>query len=34
MPPLKYHSGQLAIQTEAKTTLIAEQLAHWVGPVA
>ncbi|MGD0611937.1 MAG: pyridoxamine 5'-phosphate oxidase family protein [Anaerolineales bacterium] len=34
MPPLKYHSGQLAIQTEAKTTLVAEQLAHWVGPVA
>lgn len=34
MPPLKYHSGQLAIQSEAKTTLIAEQLAHWVGPVA
>ena len=33
MPPLKYHSGQLAIQNEAKTTLIAEQLAHWVGPV-
>lgn len=34
MPPLKYHAGQLAIQTEAKTTLIAEKLAHWVGPVA
>jgi uncharacterized protein len=34
MPPLKYHSGQIAIQTEANTRLIAEQLAHWVGPVA
>jgi hypothetical protein len=34
MPPLKYHPGQLAVQTEAKTTLVAEQLAHWVGPVA
>jgi uncharacterized protein len=34
MPPLKYHPGQVAIQAEAKTTLIAEQLAHWVGPVA
>jgi uncharacterized protein len=34
MPPLKYHSGQIAIQTEASTTLVAEQLAHWVGPVA
>ena len=34
MPPLKYHSGQLSIQTEAKTTLVADQLSHWVGPVA
>jgi hypothetical protein len=34
MPPLKYHFGQLALQTEAKTTLVAEKLAHWVGPVA
>ena len=34
MPPLKYHSGQIAIQTEASTTRVAEQLAHWVGPVA
>ncbi len=34
MPPLKYHSGQIAIQTEASTTLIAAQLANWVGPVA
>jgi hypothetical protein len=33
MSTLKYHSGQLAIQAEAKTTLVAEQLAHWVGPV-
>ena len=34
MPPLKYHLGQLAVQTEASTSLVAEQLAHWVGPVA
>lgn len=34
MPPLKYHSGQIALQAEAKTTLVAGQLAHWVGPVA
>ena len=33
MPALKYHSGQLAIQAEANTSLIAEQLAHWIGPV-
>jgi hypothetical protein len=33
MSPLKYHSGQLAIQTEASTLLVAEQLARWVGPV-
>ncbi|BCX03504.1 MAG: hypothetical protein KatS3mg053_1442 [Candidatus Roseilinea sp.] len=34
MPPLRYHAGQIAIQEEAKTTHIAERLAHWVGPVA
>jgi uncharacterized protein len=34
MSPLKYHAGQLAIQTEASTLLVAEQLARWVGPVA
>jgi hypothetical protein len=34
MPPLTYHAGQLAIQEEAKTTHIAERLAHWIGPVA
>lgn len=34
MPPLKYHFGQIAIQAEASTTLIAEQLSRWVGPVA
>jgi hypothetical protein len=33
VPPLKYHPGQLAIQEEAKTTLLAENLSHWVGPV-
>lgn len=34
MPPLRYHPGQIAIQEEAKTTHVAERLAHWVGPVA
>lgn len=34
MPPLHYHPGQTAIQEEAKTTNVAEKLAHWVGPVA
>lgn len=34
MPPLRYHHGQLSIQEEAKTTAVAERLAHWVGPVA
>jgi hypothetical protein len=34
MPPLRYHSGQTAIQEEAKTVHVAERLAHWVGPVA
>ena len=34
MPPLRYHEGQLAIQDEAKTTHVANKLAHWVGPVA
>lgn len=34
MPPLRYHEGQLAVQQEAKTTQIAERLAHWVGPIA
>lgn len=34
MPPLRYHPGQTAIQEEAKTTHIAERLAHWIGPVA
>jgi hypothetical protein len=34
MPPLRYHEGQLSIQEEAKTTVVAERLAHWVGPVA
>ncbi len=33
MPPLEYHSGQLAIQKEASTVQVADQLAHWVGPV-
>jgi hypothetical protein len=34
MPPLRYHEGQIAVQQEAKTTHIAERLAHWVGPIA
>ena len=34
MPPLKYHEGQLSIQAEAKTSVVAEKLARWVGPVA
>ena len=34
MPPLRYHKGQIAVQQEAKTTQIAERLAHWVGPIA
>jgi hypothetical protein len=34
MPPLRYHDGQIAVQQEAKTTHIAERLAHWVGPIA
>lgn len=34
MRPLQYHPGQLAIQTEANTRILADNLAHWVGPVA
>jgi hypothetical protein len=34
MSPLKYHAGQLSIQREASTLLVADQLSHWVGPVA
>jgi hypothetical protein len=34
MSPLIYHEGQLSIQEEAKTSYVAEHLAHWVGPVA
>lgn len=34
MPPLNYHPGQLAVQTEANTRPLADHLAHWVGPVA
>jgi hypothetical protein len=34
MPPLKYHDGQVAVQTEANTRPLADHLAHWVGPVA
>jgi hypothetical protein len=33
MKPLVYHAGQLAAQTEAGTTRVAQKLADWVGPV-
>jgi uncharacterized protein len=33
MPPLEYHSGQLQIQSEAKTSEVARKLAFWVGPI-
>jgi len=33
MPPLRYHTGQIAVQEEAKTRHVADKLAHWVGPV-
>jgi hypothetical protein len=33
MKPLAYHAGQLAVQTEAGTTRVAQKLADWVGPV-
>jgi hypothetical protein len=33
MPPLNYHTGQIAVQEEAKTRHVADKLAHWVGPV-
>ena len=33
MPPLKYHAGQIAVQEEAKTRVVADQLADWVGPI-
>lgn len=31
--PLKYHHGQLEVQTEANTRIVADRLANWVGPV-
>ena len=30
---LQYHAGQIEVQGEANTRPVAEQLAHWVGPV-
>lgn len=30
---LKYHSGQIEVQTEANTRRVADMLAAWVGPV-
>lgn len=32
MPPLTYHEGHRAVQEEAKTVEVADQLAGWVGP--
>ena len=32
--PLIYHTGQIAVQEEAGTRVVADRLAHWVGPVA
>jgi hypothetical protein len=32
--PLVYHAGQIAVQEEARTRVVADRLAHWVGPVA
>jgi hypothetical protein len=34
MRPLQYHEGQIAIQDEANTRRLADNLAHWNGPVA
>lgn len=34
MAPLTYHAGQRAVQAEAKTSHVADKLAHWIGPVA
>lgn len=34
MPPLSYHQGHLAVQSEAQTTEVAERLADWIGPAA
>ena len=31
--PLNYHSGQIAVQEEARTRVVADRLADWVGPV-
>jgi hypothetical protein len=31
--PLVYHDGQRAVQDEAKTRIVADRLADWVGPV-
>ena len=33
MPALKYHQGQVTVQREANTTVIADNLSRWVGPV-
>jgi hypothetical protein len=32
--PLTYHAGQIEVQSEANTRELADQMAHWVGPVA
>jgi hypothetical protein len=31
--PLQYHYGQIAVQEEANTRVVADRLAYWVGPV-
>ncbi len=31
--PLVYHTGQIAVQEEARTRVVADRLADWVGPV-
>ena len=32
--PLHYHAGQLAVQAEANTRILADRMANWVGPAA
>ena len=32
--PLKYHVGQIAVQAEANTRVLADRMANWVGPAA
>ncbi len=32
--PLEYHAGQVLVQTEANTRVLADRMANWVGPAA